>query len=341
MSAPPRVRPSAPSEPLPEGPCGFRWRAATIDDTAGIHAVASDAGAVDHPYVTVPLEEVAADLEALAADGGGDGIVAVDDRERIVAFGLVLPLSLEASPATALLLGAVDPAARGLGLGRRLLGWQRERGLAWLAEHAPDAPRRVQAYVDEYAIASRRAMTAAGLAPVREYLHLRRDARPRPEVALPAGYAATSIDAEHDEVVRVLRDDAFRDAWGSHALDRAAWEAFTARSIFDRGLSRAVLDPSGRVVGFALVEVDPEEHASQGVSSAYLASLGVAADQRGRGVASGLLAELVSRAGDRGLQRVALDVDVASESRALELYERLGFRAEHRRLAYALEHPAA
>lgn len=302
-----------------------------------MHAVASEAGEVDHPYFSIPLEEVVGDLDAIAAEGGGHGVVATDDRERVVAYGFVLPRALEASPATALLLGAVEPASRGLGIGRRLLAWQRDRGLAWLAELAPWTPRRVLGYVDEYAVATRRAMTAAGLAPAREYLHLRRDADPAPEAALPEGVASAPLSAEHEDAVRHLHADAFRDAWGSHALDAAAWAAFAARSIFDRDLSRVALDPSGRVVGFALVEVDPQEHAAQGVSFALLASLGVVADQRGRGVASGLLAELVARAGERGLQQVALDVDVASESRALALYERLGFRAAHRRLAYALD----
>lgn len=317
----------------------IEWRKATLRDAAGIHAVLALAGELDHPYFTVPLEEVTEDLETLDTGSGG-GIVATDSSGIIVAFGMVLPFSLDTSPLTALLIGGVTPQARRLGLGRRVATWQREFGFEWLASVDSSAPRRLMSYVDAQAVAARATLAEAGFVSAREYLHLRRPAATKLVAELPKGFRIESFSADRAEDVRSLRNAAFEGQWGAHSLDRTGWAAFTARPVFDSALSRVVLDENRTVVGYTLVEVDPAAANTGERSSSYLASLGVSAGRRRQGIGAALLSDLVAATRKRGLDDVTLDVDSESDSRANDLYFRLGFETAQRRFSYIQERTA-
>lgn len=322
-----------------EGPAGVRWRAASVDDATAIHSVAAAAGALDHPYFTMPLEEITADLAAISA-GNGRGIVASDESGRVIGFGTVLPFSLDASPLVTLILGAVAPEARRRGIGRRIIAWQRDQGFAWLGSVDPHRGRRVLTYTDEKAEDARRLLSAAGFSETREYLHLRRGTAVPLDAPIPAGYTVVPLAEPYHEPVRLLRNEAFRGQWGGHSLDPREWATFVSRPVFDESLSRVMIDASDRVVGYTLVERDLEGGAGQGSASAYLASLGVDESQRKRGLGAALLGDLVQLADQRDIEGVTLDVDSESDSRANELYFRLGFEALHRRSSYTMEQTA-
>lgn len=312
----------------------YRWRNATLGDAEAVHAVASSAGELDHPYFTIPVDEVVEDLEALVSGQGGGAIVAVDSGQHIVAYGMVVPFSLDGSPLIGLMIGAVSPHVRGLGLGSEIVRWQRDFGFDWLRSVDGSRPRRLLAYIDEQAAPARGLLERAGFTATREYLHLRRPTLDALHQALPRGYRISSFASSHCSAVRDLRNESFRDQWGAHSFDPRAWEAYIGRPITDTALSRVVLDEADDVVGYTIVE---HGDAESGRGSAYLASLGVADAHRSRGIASSLLADLVSRARDRGLDELTLDVDSDSESRANELYFRLGFEVSHRRFSYTSE----
>lgn len=318
----------------------IEWRRATLRDAEGVHAVSVLAGELDHPYFTVPLEEVIEDLETLDAGNGG-GIVAINSSGGIVAFGMVLPFSLDTSPLTALLIGGVAPEVRRLGLGRQIATWQREYGFEWLESVDSSATKRLMSYVDAEAVAARATLAEAGFAAAREYLHLRRPAASGLVARLSKGFRIEPFDADRAEEVRTLRNAAFEGQWGAHTLDRTAWAAFIARPVFDSALSRVVVDEHGTVVGYTLVEVDPAAADAGEQSSSYLASLGVSADNRRRGIGAALLADLVTTTRERGLDEVTLDVDSESDSRANDLYFRLGFETAQRRFSYIHERTAS
>lgn len=151
---------------------------------------------------------------------------------------------------------------------------------------------------------------------------------------LPDGYRISPLTKSLAPAVRDLRNEAFREQWGAHSFEPEAWEAYVARPVMDSVLSRVVLDAAGDVVGYIIVEHGDAEN---GGGSAYVASLGVAATHRSQGIASALLSELTSHAEERGLSELTLDVDSDSDSRANELYFRLGFEVAHRRFSYISE----
>ena len=324
---------------VPLGPGQIQWRRASVDDADAIHAVASGAGAIDHPYFTVPAEEVSEDLAAIST-GEGIGIVGADESGRIIAYAMVLPFSMDTSPVTALMLGAVSPDARRQGLGRRMVAWQRDQGFAWLSSLGDPAPLRLLTYADAGAVDTRALLHGEGFSSAREYLHLKRSTDTPLTATTPRGYTIEQFSDQHSEPVRRLRNTAFRDQWGAHDFDVDGWAQHVERPVFDRTLSKVVLDESRQVVAYTLVEHSLDEHGSRTDSAAYLASLGVEETHRRRGLGAALLGDLVASAAHQAIDSVTLDVDSASESRANELYFRLGFETEHRRLSYVLERPA-
>jgi mycothiol synthase len=315
----------------------FRWRQTSSGDADAIHSLTSLAGAIDHPYFMVPAEEVVADLATISR-GDGLGIVRADDAGRIIAYGMVLPFAMDTSPVTALMLGAVAPDARRQGLGRRIIAWQRDEGFTWLRSRGDAAPHRLLTYVDAGAADARSLLYKAGFVASREYLHLKRRTDTPLRSVAPLGYAIESFSERHSEQVRRLRNAAFQDQWGAHAFDADGWSPYVERPILDKKLSRVMLDESGQVVAYTLVERSPDGERGRMSSAAYLASLGVESTHRHRGLGTALLGDLIAEGKRRGIDTVTLDVDSASESRANELYFRLGFEAAHRRLSYVAEH---
>lgn len=66
-----------------------------------------------------------------------------------------------------------------------------------------------------------------------------------------------------------------------------------------------------------------------GPDGSYVSYLGVLGSARGRGVAKGLLHSIVADAAERGRDRVGLEVDADSPTRAHEIYEALGWRLKY------------
>ena len=66
--------------------------------------------------------------------------------------------------------------------------------------------------------------------------------------------------------------------------------------------------------------------ATEGPDGSYVAYIGVVEAARGRGVAKGLLRTVIADAADRGRDRVGLEVDADSPTRADGLYVSMGWQ---------------
>jgi ribosomal protein S18 acetylase RimI-like enzyme len=75
----------------------------------------------------------------------------------------------------------------------------------------------------------------------------------------------------------------------------------------------------------------------QGFTDSYVPMVGVRPEWRGRHIALALLTRHLEASRALGHERVTLDADTDSATGALILYERLGFRHGHRKLAFVLE----
>ncbi|MFE5705605.1 mycothiol synthase [Rhodococcus koreensis] len=256
---------------------------------------------------------------------GGDGVrhLVETDAHRIVGYAQLQPGHGE-HPAMAEL--AVDPEARGRGIGSRLV-------TEVLSEGGPDT--RVWAHGNlpaAQAVAHR-----LGLSGARELLQLRRplEGAELPEIVVPEDISLRVYRGVEDDP-EVLRVNAAAFAWHP---EQGSW---TEREMAERR-AEAWFDPAGlfmaygtadekRLLGFHWTKVHPQQGDEPAIGEVYVVAIGP--DAQGRG-----LGRLLTLAGlhylrDRGLGAVLLYVEGDNTS-ALHTYDRLGFERFHTDVAYA------
>ncbi len=97
-----------------------------------------------------------------------------------------------------------------------------------------------------------------------------------------------------------------------------------------------IAEENGRMVGFAIVEWTEEA----GAAAAYIETIEVVAEARGRGVGGELLRRVEDSARTAGVKLIWLHVD-AENAPAIRLYEAHGYRREGREEHYYARNRAA
>lgn len=317
---------------LPQHPDVAVWRPATALDLDAAMELVHAADRVDHPSWVTPREDVEETFESSWIDPERDTVIGLDAQGRVIAFGGVELHPSRDANLHAYLGGRVHPEFRGRGIGRELIRWEHERALQALVEEDSPLPAAVFLYAEEPDIGARHLAERRGLREERWFATMVRDlSNEIPEVQPTADAAAPDISIiayapERKEAVRLARNDAFRDHWGSLETPPERWAQFVDGPFLRPDLSwLAVEGPDERVVGLALGSVNEEDWEVQGYSSVYVDLIGVTRDRRGRRLAPVVITALLRAARDAGLDKAVLDVDTESPTGADGLYGRLGF----------------
>ncbi|PZE69722.1 GNAT family N-acetyltransferase [Curtobacterium sp. MCBD17_021] len=326
-----RERVTAPAHlDLPTAVGGLTFRPATEADLPAVHDVAVESAAVDDPQTHPSPEDFAHRLSTAGLDPARDTVVGTDADGHVHAYAIVIAVPSRDTAARVLLAGSVRPAYRGQGVGRRLLAWQTGRARQHLAALDVDLPGAIDLTAPQGSSAL--ALAARfGLEPVRYWVDMQvvfdpapaRDALP----ALPDGLVLRPATLDDVERMRIAKNDAFRDHWGSQPMLAPDWHGYLTARKTRLDLSRVVVDEHGDVLAFTVVESDPGAFSARGRSFASLHWVGVVRRARGRGLAPLVLAATLDAVADGGLSAAALDVDSENPSGAVRLYERLGFVA--------------
>lgn len=215
----------------------------------------------------------------------------------------------------------VHPRWRGQGVGTGLAAWMLGRAAEKAREIGPAHPRfTTTAWGADRAASS--VLQAAGLAPVRHFLHLSKDLEALlPAPGAPAGITVRPyVEGVDDAALFECFTDAFAAHWGQAAPDATRWW-WDERDSPDSGYDPALwlLAEAGEALaGFALGRVLP------GGNEGYVSQLGVSPAYRGRGLGRVLLGSLLAAFSGRGLRSASLDVDVDNTTSALALYRQAG-----------------
>lgn len=331
---------------LPQHPEVVSWRSATSDDIDAIHAVAVAADRIDHPSWTTPRDDIADTFDLPHIDHTRDTVLALDAAGEVIAFGSAFLHPARAGALTVSLSGAVLPTLWHRRIGSAVFGWQYARGLQQLAEVVPTLPTGVddwtadlKVYAAETNIPHQRLAEARGFRPERWFATMVRDLTGDvPEVGPPAdaearGLRVIEYTRDRDEDVRLARNDAFRDHWGSQPTPPESWAKFVGGEFFRPDLSRLVVDADGTVVAFCLASVIEDDWESLGAPHSYIDLIGVVRAHRRQGLAPAVVAATLRAIAAADLDKAVLDVDTDSPTGANTLYERLGFVADERSVA--------
>lgn len=325
-----RERITAPAHLEPPVPtAGLTFRPATTDDTGGMLAVSVAAAAVDDPRSRPSTADIERTLSTEGLDVARDTLVGVDAEGHVQAYGIVIDIPSRVTAARAVLEGAVHPEVRGRGIGRRVLAWQVGRARQRLAQLDVDLPATLDVGGPEGSSVLRLA-ARSGFAPVRTWLDMELVFDDGPREALPVppeGLVVRSATEDDIEPLRAAKNDAFRDHWGSQPMVASDWRGFLTSAKSRLDLSRVVVDGTGAVLAFAIVEVEPSAFEARGHGFGYVHWVGVVRGARGRGLAPLVLGAALDAIRADGLAAAVLDVDAENPSGAGRIYERLGFVA--------------
>lgn len=326
--------PAALTLPMPTGGVSFRpLEAGDRDDVYGLLVAAA---AVDSPAWRPSPGELTHWFSTTGVDPARDGLVGEDADGHVLAAALDLAVPGRETMLRVLLHGAVHPDVRGRGIGRRVLAWQLGRGRQILAASDLTVPGMLELAALEGSAPSRLAVRS-GLEPVRSWLELERDlGQVVPARDVPEGLVLRPVVESDVEAVRIARNDAFRDHWGSQPTPAEDWARRFHEPTFRHDLSHVVVDPAGTVVAFTVAEVDPDAAVARGASFVHVDYVGVVRANRGQGLAPLVLGATMRAAQRAGLAYAVLDVDAENPSGALGLYERMGFVRAHTTISHAV-----
>jgi GNAT superfamily N-acetyltransferase len=310
-------------------------RPATSADAATIHALVRTSEVHDREPLVTPIEEIHEIFEDPHLNALEDVRLAyVDDQP--VGWGRIWHHPSGERLERAYLFGTVDPDWRGEGIGRVIFAWQLDRARTVLGSYDHDLPRFVKTSAWDWLTDARRLYERFGFQAVRWFDELLRPLDPPLHIAEVDGVDIELWRPDRSDEVRLLHNRAFADHWGSGAVDPAAW----AKRLTGYGtrLDLSVIALVGNeVVGYSANEVYPEDEGLLGRRDGWIGTLAVDRDQRGKGIASALIASSLELFRRAGLTHASIGVDADSPTGAHRLYRRLGFELEKRSVTHQLE----
>ena len=181
------------------------------------------------------------------------------------------------------------------------------------------------------------ALGRAGLSAARTFAILARDLNDAPEAGEsirrpPAGIQLRSYRAGDALAWIAAFNAAFSDHWGGFSYTEESWGRHTASPRFRNRIS-VVAEAGDALAGIChcAPSLNPREK-----GLAHLHILGVPPQFRRRGLGTCLMLEALGRLRESGFSRVELDMD-SLNSRALPIYEQLGFREQEAITMYRRE----
>jgi mycothiol synthase len=263
-----------------------------------------------------------------------NGSVAIYDGGTMVGYGVLTSRS-EADPAHDMRYeGGVHPSYRGRELGGELLDWAEQAAVPLHIDRHPGRPLSLSS-----SCLSRNAEAVAlheqrGYQPVRWFHAMVRDlSAALPDVVVPAGVRIAGYQQDMAEHARLVRNESFRDHWGSTETSAENWAYFLASDAFRPRFSFLAYEehePLGMLMSYEYEAYN----AKRGHRDLYISLVGARAPGRKRGIATALLTTAMSAARANGYDQASLGVDADSLTGAVRLYEHVGFTVAHTRIAY-------
>ena len=313
------------------------WRPVTEKDIPAWVELLAAAERVDHTDEHFNEQDVAEDLAAPLFNRQR-GTLAGFDGETMAALGVAWVRN-GADPVHRMVLnGTVHPAYRGRGLGTRLLEWGEAAARRLHDERFPGRPLELDLPCISTNTGASALFERRGYKPSRYFSDMRRRLNGElPPTAPVEGFEFVAYRPELDAQALAVKNEAFKDHWGSSPSSAEQWHsAFAGSASFQPDLSfLAVHAGTLAVAGLIMAKHYEADSAATGVRDAYIDIVGTLREARRCGVASRLLAESMHAARAAGFDTVSLGVDTQNPTGAVGVYERAGLSVKHTWINYS------
>lgn len=277
-----------------------------------------------------------ADLREEFADPSLDfphGSVAVFDGATMVGFDLLMPRGAADPVHDMRSMGGVHPGYRRRGIGGALLEWAEPAAVRLHRDRFPGRPLSLSCSCRDGDAAAGALFARHGYQPVRWFHAMIRDLSAAVvPVPPPAGVEILPLIPERSGQALLIRNEAFRDHWGSTETSAESWAHFLSSHTFRPDFSFVAYDhgePAGVIISHEYEGVA----AATGVRDLYIAIVGTRRAARKRGLASSLLTRVLADGQAAGFGTASLGVDADSPTGAVGVYERVGFTVDHTSVA--------
>jgi mycothiol synthase len=254
-----------------------------------------------------------------------NGSIAIYDGLTMVGYGKLNRRSVADPVDDMRHEGGVHPSYRGRGLGGELLDWAEKTAVPLHHDRFPGRPLSLSSGCLSTNAGAVALHEQRGYQPARWFHSMVRDlSAPIPRAVIPAGVEIAGFTPDMAEHARLVRNEAFRDHWGSTETSAEAWAHFLASDAFRPGFSFLAYAGS-EPLGMLISREHDAYNARTGRRELYLALVGTRAAGRKRGIATALLITAMSAARADGYDYASLGVDADSLTDAVRLYEHVGF----------------
>jgi len=253
------------------------------------------------------------------------GSLAIYDGPIMVGYGVLTSRS-EAEPVHDMRYeGGVHPSYRGRGIGGELLDWAEKAAVPLHNDRHPGRPLSLSSGCLSSNAAAVALHEQRGYQPVRWFHSMVRDLTAAiPEPVAPAGVRIVSYQPDMAEHARLIRNESFRDHWGSTETTAELWAHLLASDAFRPGFSFLAYEGS-EPLGMLISYEYEAYNAKTGHCDLHISLVGTRAAGRKRGIATALLTTAMSAARSDGYDQASLGVDADSLTGAVRLYEHVGF----------------
>lgn len=245
------------------------------------------------------------------------------ERRAMIGFGKVeaLPIGNELQPVH--LWGVVHPHNHGQGIGRRLMGWQINRAKEILDDSSSHMEKLLRCDEFGWIESAHKLYRRYGFTEARRFEEMVLELMTPPS-SRATGVTIVPWNPDRTEEIRLLHNAAFADHWGSTPQTEEDFRMSTESRVARLGQSLMAVEGE-RIIGFLRTDHYPADEEVLGTRDAWIASLAVRRDRRGRGVATALISAALDLYRRAGYTHAKLGVDSASPTGATRLYRRLGF----------------
>jgi mycothiol synthase len=325
--------------PIPILP-GYTFRFARREDLPAVHAMLVIITAFDRTGGVDALEDMLNQFVDPWSNPEKDFLLALTEAGQIAAMGRIYVNPAPRQERYANLCVEVHPEHRGSGLDEPIFSWMEARASQRLLELPVGLPRSLRTLSLDYLTDRIRLYERHGFLPTRTWYRMRRDlSQPIPDEHLPAGMTLCTYHPELEKALLEALNESFSDHWGFEPISYEDWVAFFIRAtVFRPELSFIAMEGDGcqaQIAGFSINFIRAEDNQREGIAEGWITELGTRRPWRKRGVATALLCASMRAFKTAGLDYAALGVDTQSQTGAVHLYERLGFKVTRRSITFS------